>query len=214
MKSSTLRRNIAVAVALIFVSLAAITAFGTHAPPRPFAVGHHTTITSSALFYGSEVDDGGYDSSYHDPSKREERRKLRLERKSAKPKLEKQEILVLNSQEEYLEWLEKCASNDSLAVIKFHASWCKSCQAFSRKFQQLSSLSPSSISYASLEFSANPKLCRSLGVTHLPSVQIYKGSEGKVESFSCSPKRFDKVKVKINEWLDAAVFKVKAEPEI
>ena len=38
--------------------------------------------------------------------------------------------------------------------------------------------------------------------------------EGKVESFSCSPKRFDKVKVKINEWLDAAVFKVKAEPEI
>ncbi|GMH67357.1 hypothetical protein TL16_g04658 [Triparma laevis f. inornata] len=140
---------------------------------------------------------------------------MRLARKNAKPEAPKQEVITLKTQEEYLTFLETCATTNSLAVIKFHASWCKSCQSFSRKFTHLSTLSPSSISYASLEFSSNPKLCRSLGVTHLPSVQIYKGKEGKVESFSCSPKRFEKVKVKINEWWsdgsDRRVFKVSKE---
>ena len=44
-----------------------------------------------------------------------------------------------------------------------------------------------------------PKLCKSLGITHLPSVQIYDGGRGKVASFSCSPKKFERVKVEVGE---------------
>lgn len=80
------------------------------------------------------------------------------------------------------------------AVVKFHASWCKSCQAFGKKFRRLSQLTPASapVRYASVEFSALPSLCRSLDITHLPAVQVHRGGE-RVESFSCSPRRFGEV---------------------
>ena len=78
----------------------------------------------------------------------------------------------------------------------------RSCQAFGVKFSRLSTRSPPHVRYASLEFGSNPNLCRSLGVTHLPSVQFYDGGRGKVDSFSCSPKNFAKVKDAVERLLE------------
>ncbi|GMH49939.1 hypothetical protein TrRE_jg2525 [Triparma retinervis] len=111
-------------------------------------------------------------------------------------------VAELTSQTEYFQFLEECAEIDALACVKFHAEWCKSCQAFGVKFSRLSTRSPSSVRYASLEFGSNPNLCRSLGVTHLPSVQFYDGGRGKLESFSCSPKNFAKVKDAVERLVD------------
>jgi hypothetical protein len=54
-----------------------------------------------------------------------------------------------------------------------------------------------------LEFGKQPKLCRSLGITHLPAVQFYDGPKGKIDGFSCSPKNFGKVKDAVKDHLSS-----------
>ncbi len=121
-------------------------------------------------------------------------------------------VTYLDSTDAYLRFLESCSASNSLAVVKFTASWCRTCSAFSTKFDRLAQTSPFShpVSFAGVEFTVEPKLCRSLGITHLPSVQLYDGSRGKVDSFSCSPKRFPEVEKAINKALE----KVNKEKEI
>jgi hypothetical protein len=46
------------------------------------------------------------------------------------------------------------------------------------------------IRFAEIEFGANARLCRSLGIKRLPNVHIYKGAVGLVTAFPCGPNKF------------------------
>ncbi|KAI2502236.1 thioredoxin [Fragilaria crotonensis] len=120
-------------------------------------------------------------------------------------------IEVIHNTKEYLDFI---AQDDRLCVVKFYASWCKSCQKFGVLYKRLatqcgdlyettSSLSEKhhhdqsqllkrgNVRFAEVEFGANAELCRSLGIKKLPNVHIYKGTElGRITGFPCGPSKF------------------------
>lgn len=116
--------------------------------------------------------------------------------------------------EEIKDFLEFLGEDDRLCVVKFHASWCKSCQKFGIRYKKLALkegdkidrrgtvLEKGRVRFAEVEFTANADLCRTLGVHKLPYIHIYSGSKGRVADFACGPKNFPLVIEKMNKFLD------------
>jgi hypothetical protein len=90
-----------------------------------------------------------------------------------------------------------------LHLFRFHASWCKSCQKFGVMYKKLALddgdvtdfktkelVRQGEVRFAEIEFGANARLCRSLGIKRLPNVHIYKGAVGLVTAFPCGPSKF------------------------
>lgn len=108
-------------------------------------------------------------------------------------------------------------------VKRFHAAWCKSCQKVGVKFRHLALdvtdiynnrgelVSTGKVRMASVEFGANPRLCRSLGVKRLPSMYIYKGSVGRIAAFPCGPQKFSDLVEKIQHYLELTDEQLKFE---
>jgi len=114
-------------------------------------------------------------------------------------------VTHLNSRKELESYL---VADDRITLISFHASWCKSCQRFGLLFKRLAKdkadwaahtrhkapiLEDGSARMASIEWAANTKLCRSLGVERLPSVHFYKNGR-KLSGFPAGPSKFQIVK--------------------
>jgi len=58
------------------------------------------------------------------------------------------------------------------------------------------------VRFAEIDFSYNAKLCRDLGVKRLPFVHMYRGADGLLEEFACSPKDFSTMVVeKMEQYL-------------
>jgi len=106
------------------------------------------------------------------------------------------------------------AEDERLCVVKFYASWCKSCHKFGIKYKKLAmkhgdmldknnQISDSGeVRFAEVEYGKNTSLCRSLGIRKLPYVIIHKASVGKIAEFSCGPKYFDERLVsRLNRYL-------------
>ena len=98
-------------------------------------------------------------------------------------------------------------------MIRYHASWCKSCQKFSVLYKKLALdegdvtdfktkelVQKGSIRFAEIEFGANARLCRSLGIKRLPNVHIYKGAVGLVSAFPCGPNKFPLLQEKLDSY--------------
>jgi thioredoxin-like negative regulator of GroEL len=126
-------------------------------------------------------------------------------------------ITHINSEEAFQEYLQ--APDDRITVVSFHAAWCKSCQKFGRLYQKLAIdradwvagetkilkinknnknknaviLERGEVRLASIEWKANTELCRSLGVTRLPSVHYYQNGR-KLAGFPAGPSKFQLVK--------------------
>eukprot|EP00611_Tribonema_gayanum_P021400 TRINITY_DN4103_c0_g1_i4.p1 TRINITY_DN4103_c0_g1~~TRINITY_DN4103_c0_g1_i4.p1 ORF type:complete len:190 (-),score=29.80 TRINITY_DN4103_c0_g1_i4:1144-1713(-) len=87
-------------------------------------------------------------------------------------------------------FLEAMASNaDRPVVIKFYDTFCRACKAIAPKFERMAQENPG-VSFYEVEFRENKPLCKSLGITMLPTIQIYRGAAGKVASMPVGPKRF------------------------
>uniref|UniRef100_A0A7S4M8S6 Thioredoxin domain-containing protein n=1 Tax=Odontella aurita TaxID=265563 RepID=A0A7S4M8S6_9STRA len=125
---------------------------------------------------------------------------------------------VITKIETVQDFLDFIAEDDRLSIVKFYASWCKSCQKFGVRYKRLAleegdkvdrdgeSVERGRVRFAEVEFNSNIKLCRSLGIKRLPYIHMYMGSEGTlIEDFSCSPKKFQDVIDKLNENVDATV---------
>ena len=54
---------------------------------------------------------------------------------------------------------------------------------------------------ASIEFGANAQLCKSLGISRLPSVHMYKAPVGRISSFPCGPNKFPILMEKMERYL-------------
>eukprot|EP00591_Stephanopyxis_turris_P009055 CAMPEP_0195517964 /NCGR_PEP_ID=MMETSP0794_2-20130614/11847_1 /TAXON_ID=515487 /ORGANISM="Stephanopyxis turris, Strain CCMP 815" /LENGTH=178 /DNA_ID=CAMNT_0040646851 /DNA_START=351 /DNA_END=887 /DNA_ORIENTATION=- len=119
-------------------------------------------------------------------------------------------ITKVESMDDFLAFL---AEDPRLAIVKFHASWCKSCQKFDVRYKKLALekgdicdgngdiIEPGQMRFADVEFGKNAKLCRTLGVKRLPYIHMYRGAEGLLEDFACGPKKFPMLEEKIDEKL-------------
>lgn len=104
--------------------------------------------------------------------------------------------------------------DDGLCVIKFYASWCKSCAKFGLKYRKLALdygdrkvaattgiRNKGKVRFAEVEFNANRLLCKTLKVRSLPTVHIYKKGKGKVAEMIKRPSEFQDVVDEINRLL-------------
>jgi len=119
-------------------------------------------------------------------------------------------LITVESEQDFIDFLEE---DDRLAIVKFHASWCKACQKFGVLFRKLAFkngdkmnsnnrvVESGRVRFAEVEFMNNAKLCRKLGIKRLPGVQIYKGNK-LLSEFSCAPKKFQRVIDSLNEFVD------------
>lgn len=93
------------------------------------------------------------------------------------------EIRVIESKDQLQEFLNQ---DDRLCLVKFHATWCKSCLRFGLHLDKLAAqkadwvdrrtgqvIQRNQIRIASVEWSQAESLCQSLGITKLPTVQFY-----------------------------------------
>lgn len=126
------------------------------------------------------------------------------------------QITTIDSLDDYLDFLrgDNAEEHKKLTVIKFYASWCKSCAKFGAKYRQLALdegdqvdrsgelLATGRVRFAEVEFGANKRMCKSFGIKRLPSIHIYKGKAGKVEDFVCGPSKFHLLVDKLNEYVD------------
>jgi len=107
------------------------------------------------------------------------------------------------------------AEDERLCVVKFYASWCKSCHKFGIRYKKLATKHADKtdkagkirehgpVRFAEVEYGQNTSLCRALGIRKLPYVIIYKASVGKIAEFPCGPKYFDERLVgRLNQYLE------------
>jgi thioredoxin 1 len=146
-------------------------------------------------------------SSNNDVDNQHDRNDIRSS-KNATPKITK-----IQGLDEFLEFLAE--SDDRIVVVDFYAAWCKSCHKFGMKFKQLANryadkvnddgeiLERGKVRFATVEYGANVRLCKTFGIKKLPFVHIYKAPLGKISEFVCGPKYFDeKLKSRVVEYLD------------
>jgi len=118
----------------------------------------------------------------------------------------------INSIDEYWDFVgaqDTDGDDDQLTVVKFYASWCKSCAKFDLKYRKLARKENQRVRFAQCEFVANRNMCTSLGVTKFPHIHVYKGKAGKVDDFLCGPKRFQKLVDTVEEYADATVEEIR-----
>mmetsp|Transcript_24068 Transcript_24068/g.37739 ORF Transcript_24068/g.37739 Transcript_24068/m.37739 type:complete len:237 (-) Transcript_24068:183-893(-) len=120
--------------------------------------------------------------------------------------------------------LDFISEDDRLCVIKVYASWCATCKKFDLRYRKLASKysdkytdttkgakssAPSikqrgKIRFAELQYDkpTNEDLCDSvLGTTSFPYILIYKGGEGKIRGFHCTPAKYPMLVKTVEELL-------------
>ena len=139
---------------------------------------------------------------------------LGLLRSKKKDKAVPAPIIEIESQ---IDWLELLDEYDGIIAVYFHASWCKFCQKFKLTWNRKLARplgdwvnetngevvkSGSGVRFVSVEYGTNKKLCQSLKIKELPTVQFY--SKGRLlTSFSCGPKGFSSVQRAMDHYLEA-----------
>lgn len=106
--------------------------------------------------------------------------------------------------------------DDRLVIVKFYASWCKSCALFSIKLDKLALQHADwvskkdgttvekrgSVRIVNIEYGAARELCCALQVKKLPTVYMYTSAAGisaagegmaRVQDFSCPPSQFQRL---------------------
>ena len=104
--------------------------------------------------------------------------------------------------------------NDQLSLVFYHASWCKTCQRFSRRYKKISSLysdklDPSDdsvveegrVRMASVEYGANMELCDALDVETLPLVRFYRAGV-QIDELVVPADKFDQVQKLVEDYLE------------
>lgn len=113
-------------------------------------------------------------------------------------------IVVIKTHEDYVNFLEE---DDRLCVVKFYATWCKSCQRFGLKYRHLARdegdhiigteaedsiavTHTGEVRFAEIEYASSAKLCKTLKVKKLPTVHMYRKGKGKLADMTCKPSLF------------------------
>ncbi|WZY69628.1 hypothetical protein YC2023_001868 [Brassica napus] len=92
-------------------------------------------------------------------------------------------MIDITSTEQFLNALKD--AGDRLVIVDFYGTWCGSCRAMFPKLCKTAEEHPE-ILFLKVNFDENKSLCKSLNVKVLPYFHLYRGSDGQVDSFSCS----------------------------
>jgi thiol-disulfide isomerase/thioredoxin len=129
-------------------------------------------------------------------------------------------ITIVHGLNDFLDFLAE--SDDRLVVVEYYASWCKSCHKFGLKYKQLANkyadkvdksgeiIQEGKVRFAQVEYGANVRLCKTMGIKKLPYVQMYKAPLGKISEFVCGPKFFDeRLKTRLEGYLNMSDEEIK-----
>merc|ERR1712226_306556 len=118
-------------------------------------------------------------------------------------------IPEIRSNNDLLEFLKE---DDRLCVVKFYASWCKSCQKFNVHYDQLAKeksdwrngetgeiIKQNQVRMASVEHSKAKMLCDSLGLERLPTVFLYHKGR-KLTEISVGASKFSQVRDAVEQY--------------
>jgi len=97
----------------------------------------------------------------------------------------------VHSTQEFVDALAN--AGEKLVVVEFYASWCGSCRALYPKLCKLAAEHPD-IEFLKVNFDENKPMCKSLNIKVLPFFQFYRGADGKLEEFSCSLSKLQKIR--------------------
>jgi thiol-disulfide isomerase/thioredoxin len=170
-------------------------------------------------------------------------------------------ITKITSIAEWEAYLSDTDNDDRVTVVKFHASWCKTCQKFGLLFRKLAVkhadwvrkvptaaattavaavekneqeqlpqqqlqlpeqqqqqqqqvlLKRGTVRMASVEFSANTELCKSLGIKKLPTVHFYKGSQ-KLAGFAAGPAKMHLVVATLEHYQSLSASELQFESDM
>ncbi|KAJ7532554.1 hypothetical protein O6H91_13G009100 [Diphasiastrum complanatum] len=84
-------------------------------------------------------------------------------------------------------------AGEKLVVVEFYATWCGSCRALYPKLCKLAE-EYGDVEFLKVNFDENKKMCKSLNVKVLPYFHFYRGAEGRLDAFSCSLAKLQKLK--------------------
>ncbi|RDX86828.1 Thioredoxin-like 1-1, chloroplastic, partial [Mucuna pruriens] len=111
---------------------------------------------------------------------------LKWWKKSLKPN-----IIEIHSAQELVHSLLN--AGDSLVVVDFYSPGCGGCKALHPKICQIAELYPNAI-FLKVNYEELKTMCHGLRVHVLPFFRFYRGSEGRVCSFSCTNATIKKFK--------------------
>ncbi|XP_031473416.1 thioredoxin-like 2, chloroplastic [Nymphaea colorata] len=100
-------------------------------------------------------------------------------------------MVDIHSAQEFLDALRD--AGDRLVIVEFYGTWCGSCRALFPKLCKTAEEHPE-ILFLKVNFDANKPMCKRLNVRVLPYFHFYRGTDGQLESFSCSLVKFQKIK--------------------
>lgn len=100
-------------------------------------------------------------------------------------------MIDIHSTEEFLDALSQ--AGDRLVIVEFYGTWCASCRALYPKLCKTAAENPDII-FLKINFDENKPMCKRLNVRVLPYFHFYRGADGRLESFSCSLAKFQKIK--------------------
>ncbi|KAF3785801.1 Thioredoxin-like 2 [Nymphaea thermarum] len=100
-------------------------------------------------------------------------------------------MVDIHSAQEFLDAMRD--AGDRLVIVEFYGTWCGSCRALFPKLCKTAEEHPE-ILFLKVNFDANKPMCKRLNVRVLPYFHFYRGTDGQLESFSCSLVKFQKIK--------------------
>lgn len=98
-------------------------------------------------------------------------------------KTPKPNMIEINSAQELVDTLSN--SGDRLVIVEFYSPGCGGCKALHPKICQLAESNPTAI-FLQVNYEKLKPMCYSLHIHVLPFFRFYKGSQGKLCSFSCT----------------------------
>ncbi|XP_068662274.1 thioredoxin-like 1-1, chloroplastic [Aristolochia californica] len=113
-------------------------------------------------------------------------RALRWWDKNLKPN-----IAEINSAQELVDSLS--IAGDKLVVLDFYSSGCGGCKALHPKICRIAEANPN-VQFLKVNYEEQRSLCTSLHIHVLPFFRFYRGTEGRVSSFSCTIQTIKKFK--------------------
>jgi len=119
-------------------------------------------------------------------------------------------ITPIDGQAEFQALLD--SHQTQLIAVKFFATWCRSCKALAPKFQKLAD-AHRDIKFVEVNFDENRNLCRALGLLSLPTVQIYAGNHGRIDSFGCGPSKAQMLRDKVALYSETLTRKTVISPD-